>query len=128
MRRTSLTVALIVVLSLPAFGGYIENNAGGRNLNAGQKLGYVMGAYDSGIITFSENDPYSEANSRGISACSQQSKLDSGMLVQLVETNYAQNPDSWAAPPSIVLKNGLFAICKTYVNNFRRAKGLDLLK
>ncbi|SDS16798.1 hypothetical protein SAMN05444158_1218 [Bradyrhizobium canariense] len=87
-----------------------------------------MGAYDGGLGTFSENDPYAEANSRGISSCTQQSKLDSGMLVQLVETNYAQNPDSWALPPSSVLSKGLFAICKTYINNVRRAKGLDLLR
>src|SRR6266404_7112437 len=100
MRRTSLTVALIVVLSLPAFGGYIENYAGWRGLSAEQKSGYVMGAYDGGLITFSVNDPYGEANSRGISSCVRQSKLDSGMLVQLVETNYAQKPDSWALPPS----------------------------
>jgi hypothetical protein len=128
MRQTSLTVALVMVLSLPAFGGYIGSYADWRALKEGQKLGYVMGAFDSGLTTFSENDPYSEANSRGISSCTQQSKLDSGMLVQLVETNYAQNPDSWALPPSVVLSNGLFAICKTYINTFRRAKGLDLLK
>lgn len=128
MRRTSLTLALIVVLSLPAFGGYIENYAGWRNLNAGQKLGYVMGAFDGGLNTFSDDDPYGEANSRGILSCSQQLKLDSGMLVQLVETNYAQNSDNWALGPLQVLGKGLFAICKTNINNFRRAKGLDLLK
>jgi hypothetical protein len=128
MRRTSLTVALIVVLSLPAFGGYISSYSDWRALNEGQKVGYVMGAYDGGLITFSENDPYGEANSRGISSCVRQSKLDGGMLVQLVETNYAQKPDSWALPPSAVLSSGLFAICKTYINDSRRAKGLDLLK
>jgi hypothetical protein len=128
MRRTSLTVALIVVLSPPAFGGYIENYAGWRALNAGQKLGYVMGAFDSGLIVIAEDDPYSEANARGVLSCSEQLKLDSAMLVQLVETNYAQNPDSWALAPSQVLRTGLFAMCKTYINNFRRAKGLDLLK
>ena len=128
MRRTLLTAALIVVLSLPAFGGYIGNYADWRALNAGQKLGYVMGTFDSGLDTFSEDDPYGEVNSRGITSCSQQLKLDNGMLVQLVETNYAQNPDSWAFSPSQVLRTGLFAMCKTYINNFRRAKGLDLLK
>jgi hypothetical protein len=128
MRRTSLTVVLIVVLSLPAFGGYIENYAGWRTLNAGQKLGYVMGTFDGGHATFFENDPYSEANSRGIISCSQQLKLDSEMLVQLVETKYAQSPDIWALAPSQVLGTALFAMCKTYINNFRRAKGFDLLK
>jgi hypothetical protein len=127
MRRTSLTVTLIVVLSLPAFGGYISSYADWRALNAAQKLGYVMGAFDW-LNTFSDNDPYVEANSRGITSCSQQLKLDSGMLVQLVETNYAQKPDSWALPPSAVLSTGLFAMCKTYINSFRRPKGLDLLK
>ena len=128
MRRTSLTVALIVFLSQPAFGGYIENYAGWRNLNAGQKLGYVMGAFDGGLNTFSDDDPYGEANTRGILSCSQQLKLTDGMLVQLVETNYAQNPDSWALFPLQILRKGLFAMCKTYINDFRRAKGLDLLK
>jgi hypothetical protein len=128
MRRTSLTVALIVVLSVPAFGSYVGSYADWRALSSEQKSGYVMGAYDSGLITFSENDPYSEANSRGISSCAQQSKLNSGMLVQLVDTYYAQHPDSWTLPPSQVLGTGLFAMCKTYINNFRNAKGLDLLK
>jgi hypothetical protein len=128
MRRTSLTVTLIVVLSLPAFGGYISSYADWRALKEGQKLGYVMGAFDSGLIIILEDDPYSEANARGITSCSKQLKLDNGMLVQLIETNYAQNPDSWALGPSQVLRTGLFAMCKTYINNFRRAKGLDLLK
>ena len=79
-------------------------------------------------IVIAEDDPYSEANARGVLSCSEQLKLDSAMLVQLVETNYAQNPDSWALAPSQVLRTGLFAMCKTYINNFRRAKGLDLLK
>lgn len=128
MRRTSLTIALIVVLSQPAFGGYISSYADWRALNAGQKLGYVMGAFDNGLIIVFEDDPYSEANARGITSCSQQLKLDSGMLVQLVETNYAQSPDNWALGPSQVLRTGLFAMCKIYINNLRRAKGLDLLK
>ena len=128
MRRTSLTVALIVVLSPPAFGGYINNYAGWRALNAGQKLGYVMGAFDGALNAYSEDDLYGEANSHGFTTCAVQLKLDSGMLVQLVETNYAQNPDSWALPPFQVLRTGLFAMCKTSINNFRRAKGLDLLK
>ena len=42
MRRTSLTVALIVVLNLPAFGGYIENYASWRTLNEGQKLKFEV--------------------------------------------------------------------------------------
>jgi hypothetical protein len=128
MRRTSLTVALIVDLSVPAFGGYIGSYADWRDLSAEQKSGYMMGAYDLGLNTMIENDLYSEANMRGISSCTQQSKLNSGMLVRLVETYYAQNPDSWTLPPSQVLTTGLFAMCKTYINNFRRAKGLDLLK
>jgi hypothetical protein len=128
MRRTSLTIALMVALSLPAFGGYITSYADWRALNSAQKVGYVMGAYDSGLVTFSDDDRYGEVNSQGISSCTQQLKLDSGMLVQLVETNYAQKPDSWALPPSAVLRTGLFAMCKTYINNFRRPKGLNLLK
>ncbi len=72
MRRISLTVAFTVALSLPAFG-----------------------AYDLGLNTFSEGDPYDEANKSGINSCIHQSKLTNGMLVQLVETYYAQNPDSW---------------------------------
>jgi hypothetical protein len=87
-----------------------------------------MGAFDHGLLTFSDDDPYGEANSRGISSCSQQFKLDNGMLVQLIETNYAQNPDSWALAPSQVLRKGLFAMCTTYINNFRTTKGVDLLK
>jgi hypothetical protein len=128
MRRISLTVALIVVLSQPALGGYVENYSGWRALSAGQKSGYVMGAYDLGLNTISEGDPYDEANKSGINACAHQSKLTDGMLVQLVETNHAQNPDSWVSAPSTVLHRGLFAMCKTYINNFRSAKGLDLLK
>lgn len=122
MRRTSLTLALIVVLSLPAFGGYISNYAGWRALKEAQKLGYVMGAFESGLNTFSDDDPYSEANSRGITSCSQQLKLDSGMLVQLVETNYAQNPDSWALMPSQVLSTGLFAMCKDLHKQFQESE------
>jgi hypothetical protein len=128
MRRTSLTLALIVVLALPAFGAYIEGYAGWRALNTGQKLGYVMVAYDAGLGTYSQDDPYDEANVRGVLSCNKQLKLDSGMLVQLVETKYAQNPDSWELPPSLVLKNGLLSMCKTYISNFRGAKGLDLLR
>lgn len=118
----------MVALSLPAFGGYIGSYAEWRALNSGQKLGYVMGAFDGALNTYSEDDPFGETNTRGLTSCSQQLKLDSGMLVQLVETNYAQNPDSWALGPLQVLSKGLFAMCKTYINNFRRAKGLDLLK
>jgi len=122
-------VALIVVLSRPAFGGYyIGSYADWRALSEAQKAGYVMGIYDGGLVTYQFDSPYSEANSRGISSCAQQLKLDSGMLVQLVETNYAQKPDSWALPPSAVLSTGLFAMCKTYINSFRGPKGLDLLK
>ena len=69
-----------------------------------------------------------EANKSGINSCIHQSKLTNGLLVQLVETYYAQNPDSWALPPERVLRTGLFAMCKTYINNFRSAKGLNLLK
>jgi hypothetical protein len=128
MRRTSLTVALILVLSPPAFGMYVGNYAAWRALSEGQKSGYVMGAFDGGHATFSGDNPYNEANSLGISSCSKQSKLTDGMLVQLVETNYAQNPDSWTLAPSQILSRGLFAMCKTYINDSRRAKGLDLLK
>jgi hypothetical protein len=121
-------VALIVALSRPTFGGYIDNYAGWRALPEGEKLGYVMGAFDGGLATSSTGDPYSQANSSGISSCSLELKLDSGMLVQLVETYYAQHPDRWALPASAVLSVAAFAICKTYINNVRRAQGLDLLK
>jgi hypothetical protein len=128
IRGLLLTAALIVVLNPSAFAGYIENYAGWRGLNEGQKLGYVMGAYDLGLATVSDNDPYDEPDKRGIRSCSMQSSLNSAMLVQLVETNYAQNPDSWTLPPSVVLRKGIFAMCKTYINDFRSAKGLNLLK
>jgi hypothetical protein len=128
MRRILLTVAFTVVLSLPAFGGYIRSYADWRALSEAQKTGYVMGVYDGGIITISDDDPYDEVNASGISSCALQLKLDSGMLVQLVETNYAQKPDSWALGPSQILRTGLFAMCKAYINNSRSAKGLDLLK
>jgi hypothetical protein len=128
MRRTLMAVGLSVLLSQSAFGGYIENYAGWRALSAGQKAGYAMGAYDGGHATFSEGDPYGEVNSRGILSCGQQLKLDSGMLVELIDTNYAKSPDNWGLSPSQVLTTGLFAMCKAYINNFRRAKGLDLLK
>ena len=93
MRRILLTAALIVVLSPPAFGGYVSNYAGWRALSAGQKLGYVMGAFDLGLNTSSDDDPYGEANSRGVTSCSQELKLDSGMLVQLVENSLHSEPD-----------------------------------
>jgi hypothetical protein len=85
-RIIPLTMALIVIMSAPAFGAYIGSYAEWRALDHSIKAGYVMGAFDSGHATFSETDPYDEANVRGISSCAKQSKLTASMLVQLVET------------------------------------------
>ena len=87
-----------------------------------------MGVFDIRFGTFTNGDAYGEADTRAIEKCGEKLKLDSSTLVELVETNYAQNPASRGTPPMAVLHLAVLTMCKTDVNDFRKAKGLNLHK
>ena len=129
MKKTFLTTALIVAFSLPAQGAaFLTNYSDWRQQSPEVKLAYVMGVFDTRFGTFTKGDAYGEADTLAVDKCGEKLNLDSSMLVQLVETNYVQNPSSWGTPPIAVLHLAVLTMCKTHVNDFRSAKGLIPLK
>lgn len=132
MRKTLLTAVLMIGITAPAHSAYFESYSDWRATSEAQKGGFVMGVYDARFSIISENagypDPYREANSVGARDCFLKLRLNSVMLVQLVETYYAQNPDTWALLSGFVVEQAIMKLCKTDINDVRKKMGLILIK
>ena len=122
-----LAVCLFTCGAHSAHANYVPNYARWQALSTAQKGGYVMGMFDWALTLPIDPSPYDVAHLRGRVACAKAVGLTDTLLVQAIEWEYANNPNSWGEPVAFQFHRALMRICLSHMNHERQKAGLPLL-
>ena len=119
----SVIMTSTTFIAVETDAAFVNNYAKWRELPSGFKSGYAAAALDHEVI-FTENDPAVLAKTEGISKCAQDLSLTTSMIVEAIDAEYRNAPDKWSYPPLVMAVTALTRICKTQINDARKARGL----
>lgn len=91
-----------------------------------QRAGFVMGVFDymSGVVL--ADDPYLDANSKGLANCRVGLDIDAPMLIKMIDVHYNNHLKARAQLTTVaVLHVALMEVCRNFINENRRQANLD---
>lgn len=93
------------------------------------RVGFVLGGYDAFGGVIHGDDPYLEANVRGVAACGPGIGLSAAMMVRMIDVYYDAHPEARVEMAAVAaLHMSLLDVCKDYVNAARFEARLNLLR
>lgn len=126
---TFIFATVCVLAASAALAGPIVRYQQWRTMPDDARLGYVIGGYDALGGVIHGDDPYLEANVRGLAACGPGIGLTPGLMVRMVDVYFDQHPEAQAEFSAAgALHVSLLQICKDYVNAVRSEAQLQLLQ
>lgn len=118
MRRVPGIAALLVIASATSASAdaYATNRTRWNEMPADVREGYVMGAYDGLNMLLDDDDKAGRAFKLGRNACVTDLKLNSADLSKLVTEGYEADVSKWSEPPSGILIQQLYKVCRRYID------------
>jgi hypothetical protein len=103
---------------------FVSGKAEWDRYTENQKASYLMGVYDSIIMLNTADTKDETAVKIGRDSCVKSLKITNYDLARLVNDAYARDVAIYSYPPSIVLQNQLWPVCRLYIERARADAGL----
>lgn len=106
-------------MSVPtaASANYLQNYAAWKEVPLIEQAAYLAGVMDGWSRTSTPGEPPWMASQRtGINKCVREQKINSTMLVDLVNEHYRTTTADWRVPPALIVKHALMGLCLADVN------------
>lgn len=121
---TKLALLLSVMLPSNATAGFLTNYARWKEISPSEQGAYLAGVMDHWSRTSTPGEaPWRQAQRTGINKCVREQQIDTGMLVDLVNTHYETYTADWRFPPAAVIVHVMSGTCLEDVNSEREKAG-----